>query len=498
MVTQTLESSAIKALAQILAPAMDEVYAERYGRKDFGAKHDATGTPQASGYSHGPGGNLSYPGVDPAVFSPMVGNTGILSMLPAIPALDMNPLFQVLTGVQGATGSEKTEVCGNAPQAGLMKSCILTSQFGRYERATRELEVNRMGFVNDRADPMDLRLVNSPLYNSGHPFFQGPGNPANPADVLRNEWSRKMMELGVEFHRLLNLQLWRGNPANNAGSGAYREVTGFSVLVNTGHTDAITGTTCPSTDSDLKNFNYLRIDSGSNGTELVKALSYLYMTRRRLAETSGMGNVRWVFAMRPETWFELSQVYPCSYLTYMCQVSGNQQVQINGSDQIRFRDEMRAGRYLLVNGDRIDVVVDDGIAFLDGNSSAGHFPAGCMSSDIYLIPLAVGPTAVTYLEYADYSNPSIRGLMEAIEPGAFKVEGAFLTWARRTNQCVVLQSKIEPRLIMRTPWLAGRLQNVVVCPLQVAPQPFPDDPYHLDGGVTGRSGPSYYDGTWKS
>src|SRR5689334_19563226 len=109
--------------------------------KQTGWKHDSSGTPQSSGYSHGPGGNLSYPGVDPQVYSTIVGTRGILPMLFARPAIDMNPLFQVLTGVDGASGSEKNAVCDNAPQAGLMRSCILTSQFARYERATRELEI---------------------------------------------------------------------------------------------------------------------------------------------------------------------------------------------------------------------------------------------------------------------------------------------------------------------------------------------------------------------
>jgi hypothetical protein len=467
--------------------------------KETGWKHDATGTPQASGYSHGPGGSLSYPGVDMSVFSTIVGTRGILPLLVARPAIDMNPLFQVLTGVDGASGSEKTEVCGNAPQAGLIRSCILTSQFARYERATRELEINRMGFVNDRADPMDLRWMNDPTFANG-PFGVGPGDPANPGDVLRNEMSRKFRELAIEFSRLLGLQVWRGSPVNNAGSGAYREFTGISVQVNTGHTDAITGVSCPTADSDLKEFNYTRIDgSAANGTALVKNISYMYMTRQRAAETMGLDPVQFVLFMRPEVWWEVSQVWPCSYLTYQCQVTGNQQVQINGSDQVKFRDEMRNGKYLLINGDRVPVVVDDGIAFLDGNSSGGHFPAGCISSDIYLLPMSVlGGNIVTYLEYADYNNDSIRSALQALEPGAFRVEGPFITFSRRTNECFVFQSKIEPRLIMRTPWLAARLQHVVVCPLQFAPQPFPSDPYANSGGVISRTGPSYYDGTWKS
>ena len=61
-----------------------------------------------------------------------------------------------------------------------------------------------------------------------------------------------------------------------------------------------------------------------------------------------------------------------------------------------------------------------------------------------------------------------------------RIEGAFLSWPRQTNQCVVWQTKVEPRLVLRTPWLAARLQNVVYCPTQHVRESFPADPYHVD------------------
>jgi hypothetical protein len=52
-------------------------------------------------------------------------------------------------------------------------------------------------------------------------------------------------------------------------------------------------------------------------------------------------------------------------------------------------------------------------------------------------------------------------------------------------------AKTEPRLILRTPQLAGRLQNVVYVPLQHADDPLPSQDYHVNGGVsTGRPFPS--------
>lgn len=475
-----MNNDILRQLAEALAPEL---------QKAIGRKHTASGTPISTGYSHGPGGILRFPGVDPDVFQTIVGTKGILNMLPAKPSVYTNPTYQTITGVRDDSGSEKTDPCDNAPTAGLIKSCILTSVFGRYERATPELELNRLGQLSDMADPMDLSLVGSPIDGAG---VFNLAELKTPADLLRNEVSRKFFELNVSFHRILSVQLWQGNPANNSAGGGYKEMTGFQLLVNTGHLDAQTGTSCPSIDSDLKNFNYARVDAGANGALLVDALSNMYRTRRDLAERTGVAPVRFVFVMRPELFWEITSVWPCSYLTYRCQVSGNQQVQINAADQVRMRDDMRRGKYLLLDGEQIEVILDDGIPVATSTTNA-NVTEGCQSSDIYLISMSVaGGRAVTFLEYFDYNNPSLSAALGASNMVLARVDGSFLVWPRQINQCVVWQAKVEPRLVIRTPWLCGRLQNVMFCPTQQARQPFPDDPYFVDGGRTGRPETPYY------
>lgn len=476
--------SFLKELAKELGPELAAMAARQYG---IGTKHDASGTPISVGYTHGPGGNFSFPGVDPSVFHTAVGNMGILGRLPATPSVFTDPTFQILTGVQDISGAEKADVCDDAPTAGLIKSCMMSSQFGRYERATSEIELNRLGQRNDRADPMDLTLVGSPIAQSGI-FATGPRSPATPADLLTNEVSRKFWELNVAVHRLLSQQLWIGDPANNAAGGGYKELTGFQLLINTGHLDAQTGTACPSLDSDLKDFACARIDD--NADTLITMLSELIRTRRDLAFRTGVSPVRYILAMRPELFWELTAIWPCSYLTYRCQVTGQERINIDANDAVRFRDDMRSGRYLLIDGERIDVVLDDGIPVLTPTTDS-TVAEGCQCSDIYLIPMSViGGRAVTYMEYFDYGNPSVQAAIGNLVLA--RQEGAFLTWPRQTNQCVVWQTKVEPRLIIRTPWLAGRIQNVEYCPTQQARSPFPDDPYFTDGGRTDRPGPSFF------
>src|SRR3990167_7067790 len=90
-----------------------------------------------------------------------------MGQLPATPSLYTNPTYYTITGVQDDSGSEAAENCDPSPTAGLKKACLTTSVFGRYKRQTPELELNRLGQLNDRADPMDLTLVGSPIHTTG-------------------------------------------------------------------------------------------------------------------------------------------------------------------------------------------------------------------------------------------------------------------------------------------------------------------------------------------
>ena len=483
-----MDTNVIEALASALAPVMEQQKARAFG---IGYKHDVAGDPITIGYSHGPGGRLTYPGVDPILFNAAMGANSIIDQIPAVPSVYTNPTYMTVTGVTDVTGSNKSDVCDDAPVAGLMKGCLTTSVFGRYELATAELELNRLGQRIDRADPLDLQLIGTPFQVNG-PFAGGQANASTPGDLLVNEVSRKFWERNVAYHRLLARQIWSGTPANNTAGGGYKEMTSFSVLVNTGYKDAESGVACPAMDSYLANFNYGSIST--SGAAAVQTVTDIYYQMKTRATMMGLDPVRWVFAMRSQMFYELSAVWPCAYLSYRCNPSSGATEFIDAQDAVRFRDEMRAGRYLLIDGERVSVALDDGIPELSGNDNGTHFPGGCFSSDIYLIPMSVaGGRSVTYMEYFQYSNPSIETALANMVLA--RIEGAFLTWPRQTNQCVQWQSKIEPRLVLRTPWLAARLQNVVYCPVQHIRESFPDDPYFTNGGGTSRNngqGPSLY------
>ena len=487
MKTKEVEVSAEEIGAALLSLMTNE-------KKSVGRKHTATGTPATTGFQHGPGGLLTWPGVDPDVYTTILGTLpGIMNNIPTVGTVMMNPTYQILTGVQADPDQDEPDgICDDAIVGGLMKGGLVTAPFGRFQRATREVSLHRLGQRIDRSDPLDLRLVGN--LQGSTPFGGAEVAGLGPigTDVLVNEMSRLYYERAVSMYRLLSRQVWTGNPANTPNPEAHTvEFAGLDLLVNTGHVDARTNTSLPSLDSDVKDFAYANVREA--GDELVNALTYMARYVRSIAERTGVSPVRWAFVMRETLFYELTAVWPCSYYTALCNFGDpdSTRLNLNSTDLITARDDMRNGRYLLIDGIRYDVILDDGITE-DTNTTNANVASGSFASDIYLLPLSVmGGRSVLYFEYFQWQNPSIN---TALNSGLLlaRAMGPWLETVSQKNWCFKFQTMIEPRLILRTPWLAGRLTNVQYTPLQHTRDPFPDEPYFVNGGVTANEGPSYY------
>lgn len=451
----------------------------------------ATGTP-TDYYMHGPGGLFSTPGLDQGVFSTRVKPTGLLEILPAYPTVFTTPLYEYITGFQASTGSEADTPCSNCKQAGIKKACTQTAQFGRYCRETKEFSFERIGQLINRSEPTDLRLLN-PLFH---------GDKLTPAvtnqDPLKDEIAQAMVEVGVELEILLSQQLWNGNPANNNAGRGYEEFPGLAILVGTGKVDAITNTSCPSLDSDIKNYNYQDVCTGT--PSIVEVVTYLHRYLRKNASTMQMEPVDFRFAMREELFYELTSCWPCEYITFRCHNRDTSLIDPVGSfdaaEMIKLRDAMRNGKYLLVDGKMIPVVFDDGIDE-ETDADTAELDAGEFASDIYLLPFSVkGNIASLYLEYFDFreSISAIRsGPNNMFEQDYFVTDNGKFSWNKsKVNRCFLWDCSVKPRVLLRTPYLAGRIQNVKYVPLQHTRQPFPSDGYFVDGGPTYRSTSTTY------
>lgn len=452
-------------------------------------------------YLHGPNGLWSNAGVERPIISTRVHPTGLAGVLPARANNSMNPLYEYLTGATDPTESHPTGPCDDPPTAGQFKNCKQTAVFGRYSYQTRIMDLTRLGQLINRAEPTDLFLVNDPLGNM-------PGNPSgltlpgmSPGSLsLMNEASTRFAEVGIKFQNKLMRQLWEGNPANNTAGDGYREFPGLDILISTGKKDAETGQSCPSLDSLVIDMKYKKVTDTTGSDTVINVLTYTYRMLRNLASRTGLDPVTWVFVMRETLFYELTAIWPCNYLTYRCvsMDSSNVLGSFDSGDAIAMRDQMRQGNYLVIDGMRVNVVIDDALDE-ETNTNQNKVSNPCFASDIKILPLTVqGNRAVLFWEYFDWNGPNAMFNLSGSMPlmnNFFWSDGGEYAWHFKTptNWCVQWLGLIVPRVILLTPHLAATINNIQYCPLMHPRDAFPDDPYFVDGGVTSRTtAPSLY------
>jgi hypothetical protein len=361
------------------------------------------------------------------------------------------------------------------------------AQFGRVARSTETIEMDKVMLKYNRGESTDLRLI-------GQLLGMGDLNPAglNEAQVVDMVTMSQMVNAAVRLERELCRHSWVGSPANNNLGGGYKEFPGLDNQIAIGQVDAQTNTSCPSLDSDVKDFNYN--DVCGTTLDIVEYMSMLEYFIYSLASDTGVQPVQWVWVMRPQLWYELTACWPCKYNTNRCLTAnvGESVVRVDGRENITDRDNMRQAMTIDVNGRNYPVILDNCIDEAS-NQTTGNLEAGQFASSIYFIPLSItGNFPVTYLEYLDYRQAaSDTALLRGRED--FWTDRGIYSWAIENQKwCYELTVKTEMRIVLRTPQLAGRIDNVMYSPMQHLRDPMPTSPYHVDGGVSLRSPGTVY------
>lgn len=454
----------------------------------------ATGNPQGP-MVHGPGGLFGVRGLSRGIISTHTQITGSLGeMLPIRSSIDTNPLFPYITGFLRSDQQEKNGVCDDPEEAGNFKTCIQTTIFGRKEFKTRTLEVNKVGQRINRGEFLDLELENSPLVNQLAGLMQGFTGLSNQASILAGqEMLERFLEVGVAFQRWFCPTVYTGNPSNSSAGGGYVEFPGLDLLIGTTKVDALTGQACPSLKSTIMDFGYRQVSS-STDPNIVKAITTMYRVLTRKAVQQNLAPVDIAIVMREPLFYALTEVWPCQYNTAGCSVGQSLTQEVNMSNAVEFRDAMRNGSYLLIDGRRVRVIVDDCI-MEENQADNGAIPVSGFASDIYFVPMTArgGTLRTMYWEYFDFAKGPMGAIDDARANTWFWSDKGVFLWGVRppNNWCIDVISKVEPRIILRTPQLAGRLTNVVYVPLLHTDDPLPSQDYHVNGGViSGRPGPS--------
>lgn len=431
---------------------------------------------------HGPGGLFNTPGLDQALISLHVKSKGLGQLLPAFPSVDTTPFFGFITGFGAESGSEPVNPCDDAP-TGYIKSGTLTAKFGHVARDTKTIRLPDTIKKLHRGDFTDLMLTNAMMNpdSSGTYYPQDVTEQGFLDQVVRAE----QVIAAVNMERKLSSLLWNGDATVATAQEGYVEFPGLDSQIATGQVDAELGNAMASADSVIMDWAYQSIGTADIVEPVEELEDYIF----NLAEDTGIGPISGVLVMRPQAWRALTNAWPVfqSVQPNSVPTGTDARILIDARTNVDERNRMRQGLYLDINGRRYDVVLDTGITEENHSTNAG-LAVNEFASAIYFVPLTVvGGMPVTYWQYLPHqmSVPQTQ-LLNGME--TWWTDGGRFLWSYDgTFTCFKLKMETDPRVVLRTPHLAWKIQNVKYTKLVPYRSDDPTSDYWKDGGVSLRN-----------
>lgn len=432
---------------------------------------------------HGPGGLLATPGLNRQVVNAMIMPRGLSGRLPVRKSIDTNEIFAILTGLTASTGTEPTAACADWPLVGQFKTCKQQHPFGQQGRMSQVLNVMYAGQIVNRGEFRDNTLFGAPEMGDN----KTPG-PINWQKILQSEQEKKLGELYAGYFRDYARYIFTGNPANTAGSQGFQQYRGLNLLINTNKRDAITGVACPAADSIVVDLNGASINT-SAGT-FYNVLANIMLNLELLAKRLRL-EVKCGIVMRQGAFWTATNQWPCVYATTGC--IGGANIVHTGSlnEAVEMRDSMRNDPHLMVEGKRYEVIISDEV---EEEIAAGG-TVGTYESDVYIVPLTANGESTLFWEYFDMNAEAISATNKMAPGGFFETlsDGRFLLVKQSpTHTCVQVEIIERPRLILLTPFLAARVQNVRYTYSIHERDPFTTDTYFVNGGAVNTPLPYFY------
>lgn len=431
-----------------------EITALQGGRK-------ATGTP-TFGPPYSGTGLFSACGFEDAVLTAFVGEgQSIIDDIPWRPTLTSDTRWEVITQVAEHGEAEPTADCQSCPTCNL-KTCWLNTCFGRYCRSSEEFSLER---VFERAPGTNVRRLMGGITGLPDNLSWGNGQPLDVTDLLA-------VAAGHCARNLLVNQAYSGNPAANTGAG-YEEMAGLALLINTGLVDAFNGAACGALDSDVKAFSGCVGDPAAS--DIARMLAYLRRQAQYRAQAAGWDAtaLQDEIRMRYEMWAEVAEAFPLLEYARLGVTSFNEEAMYRRVQEIKDRQA------LPIDGAWVPVKFDSGIP---ARQVGNRFIA-----DIYYMNRYYGAEALIYGEFLDF-NAAANALRTsalfgaAMQNGRLSVVdgGRFLVVTHDVHgTCIDASIIVRPRILVKAPWLQGRITDVCVRLLQ--PYPSPDYPMDFGG-----------------
>lgn len=429
-------------------------------------KDDTVDTSMGGGVQlmHGTGGLFTDACRERQVINAVLAPTGI--DFPTFGTTNESPIFSTLTGYSEATGTEPTEPCEAGPIPGTMTVCDISFPLGRKAYSSDTIDVDEVIMNACRGDTRDMMLLGG---LDQMPMALDPRGitDQDKSAILNFTVKQQMYGVGRAYQRFVGQQKWTGDPSSSPTAG-YHEFRGLDLMIATGYQDVNTTTACPELDSDVKDFEGECLTS-STTHNIHTYMSALEATLYFRAMRAGLLPVQWAWVMTPQVWHELTIVWPLMRqveVAIRASVPTGAQLNVDASSTQDMTNAMRNGMSIVVNGRQYPVFVDDGIPV---DTTTAPATAATPMSSIYFVPMTIlGGTPVTYWEHKDYRAIGQELTAPLTQMLRFWTDdGRYLWTVDQRLWCFRVHAKMEARLIMRTPQLAGRIDNVLICPLQL-------------------------------
>jgi hypothetical protein len=460
----------------------------KFTAAQIATKNDPASTTPTSGPLHGPFpgssdtqfGAFSSPGVRPQMFSALYRPRSFMRLLQMNASEYWQEKLEIMTGVTAGSGSNATGFCGNPPQAGQAKVMKINYQFGDWYMKTNLNVVPKVGLLKNRADVPREILNAGPSSNPLIPDIMY--NLTNTRDQLAYE----LFLLGVEMERSMEVVSILGNSStssSNTQRGWIKEYTGLDSLIKTGYTDADTSIAAPAADSIVVSFNALITSTaaGGDGRNIEQVLSDVMYALNDRASAVGMEGVEWGFVMRKEQFRALTDVLSYQYSVHRAAVVSSDTINLELTDANSLRLAMLNGRYLLIEGVQYPVVFSEGIP----NQAISN---NTYNADMYIVPLSWAGRPLIRYEYFAMDNPMATKFASFVNAADSTVinNGLYFVSKRSTGNCIEYHFSSSGRLILETPFLAARVDDVQYAYRAATHESIPGTSLYANGGVTYR------------
>lgn len=426
-------------------------------------------------------GAYSLAGGRPGVFSALTRPNSWLSIVNVERSEFATEILDTQTGQTADGSSNATNFCGNPPEAGVLKTARQTYTWGSFYGKTRLNSPAQMGQLKDRGD-MARNILNAPATNS--PFV--PDIMQRLTDT-RSQLANELYTFGNAFERSTEVVSMQGTAAaDNSRYGWFQEFKGLDGLIKTGHTDSVSGLAAAAMDSIVVSFNAAITGTSADGTSrtFTEVLSDTFFALNDRARQVGMGGgVQWAIVMRQEAFRKAVEVQAAKYWFY--KDAGGQYNELNAqaTDTQALRLAMLNNQYLLIEGVQYPVVFTEGAEFTALGS-------GNYKTDMYIVPVSWGGVPLLRLQYYNMDNNYTSEFVNFMGNTNIKTinNGMMLVGQRDLGLCLEFHFQSRMRLILDTPWLAARIDDLSFSYSGVATRTaIPGTSLYVNGGISYRA-----------